>query len=66
MRKTVTRITDGARLPSYIFFRKIHPLGRRGHVMTTWMTDWTSDRTSVLLYTIIGMLFVLSTIYLPA
>jgi hypothetical protein len=27
---------------------------------------WTSDRTSVLLYTIIGMLFVLSTIYLPA
>jgi hypothetical protein len=34
--------------------------------MTTWMTDWTSDRTSVLLYTIIGMLFVLSTIYLPA
>jgi hypothetical protein len=33
----------------------------RGHVMT-----WTSDRTGVLLYTIIGMLFVLSTIYLPA
>lgn len=27
---------------------------------------WTSDRTSVLLYTIIGMLFVLSTIYVPA
>ena len=27
---------------------------------------WTSDRTSVLLYTIIGMLFVLLTIYLPA
>jgi hypothetical protein len=34
--------------------------------MTTLMTDWTSDRTGVLLYTIIGMLFVLSTIYLPA
>jgi hypothetical protein len=66
MRKTVTRITDGARLPSYIHPRKIHPLGRRGHVMTTLMTDWTSDRTGVLLYTIIGMLFVLSTIYLPA
>jgi hypothetical protein len=27
---------------------------------------WTSDRTGVLLYTIIGTLFVLSTIYLPA
>jgi len=27
---------------------------------------WTSDRTGVLLYTIISMLFVLSTIYLPA
>ena len=27
---------------------------------------WTSDRTGVLLYTIIGMLFVLSTIDLPA
>jgi len=61
MRKTVTRITDGARMPSYIPFWKIHPLGRRGHVMT-----WTSDRTGVLLYTVIGMLFVLSTIYLPA
>jgi hypothetical protein len=61
MRKTVTRITDGARLPSYIPSWKIQLLGRRGHVMT-----WTSDRTSVLLYTIIGMLFVLSTIYLPA
>jgi hypothetical protein len=61
MRKTVTRITDGARMPSYIPFWKIHPLGRRAHVMT-----WTSDRTGVLLYTVIGMLFVLSTIYLPA
>ena len=27
---------------------------------------WTSDRTGVLLYTIIGMLIVLSLIYLPA
>ena len=27
---------------------------------------WTSDRTGVLLYTIIGMLIVLSSIYLPA
>src|SRR5215470_6391203 len=61
MRKTVTRITDGARMPSYIPLWKKHPLGRRGHVMT-----WTSDRTGVLLYTVIGMLFVLSTIYLPA
>ena len=32
-----------------------------GYVMT-----WTSDRTGVLLYTIIGMLFVLSSVYLPA
>jgi hypothetical protein len=61
MRKTVTRITDGGRLPSYTPPRKIHLLGRRVHAMT-----WTSDRTGVLLYTIIGMLFVLSTIYLPA
>jgi len=61
MRKNVTRITDDARLPSYIRQWKIHPLGRRGYVMA-----WTSDRTGVLLYTIIGMLFVLSTIYLPA
>src|ERR1700757_4707792 len=30
MRKTVTRITDGARLPSYIPPRKIHLLGKRG------------------------------------
>ena len=28
--------------------------------------SWTSDRTGVLLYTIIGMLFVLSSIYLLA
>ena len=27
---------------------------------------WTSDRTGVLLYTIIGMLIVLSSIYVPA
>ena len=27
---------------------------------------WTSDRTGVLLYTIIGTLIVLSSIYLPA
>ena len=27
---------------------------------------WTSDRTGVLLYTIIGMLIVLSSIYFPA
>ena len=27
---------------------------------------WTSDRTGVLLYTIIGTLVVLSSIYLPA
>jgi hypothetical protein len=27
---------------------------------------WTSDRTGVLLYTLIGMLIVLSSIYVPA
>jgi hypothetical protein len=61
MRKNVTRITDDARVPSYTPPRKIRSLGRRGYVMT-----WTSDRTGVLLYTIIGTLFVLSSIYLPA
>jgi hypothetical protein len=27
---------------------------------------WTSDRTSVVLYTVLGMLVVLSSIYIPA
>jgi hypothetical protein len=37
-------------------------LGRRGeHVMT-----WTSDRAGVVLYTVLGMLIVLSSIYIPA
>jgi hypothetical protein len=36
-------------------------LGRRGYVMT-----WTSDRAGVVLYTVLGMLIVLSSIYIPA
>jgi hypothetical protein len=31
------------------------------HVMT-----WTSDRAGVVLYTVLGMLIVLSSIYIPA
>ena len=58
MRKSVTRITDGAALPLYSCARQMED---EGYVMT-----WTSDRTGVLLYTIIGMLIVLSSIYLPA
>src|SRR4029077_9388188 len=36
-------------------------VGRRGTVMT-----WTSDRAGVVLYTVLGMLIVLSSIYIPA
>ena len=61
MRKNVTGITDGAPPPPYIPWARYTRLERRGYAMT-----WTSDRTGVLLYTIIGMLFVLSSIYLPA
>jgi hypothetical protein len=58
MRKSVTRITDGTALPLYLLPQRCWE--DEGYVMT-----WTSDRTGVLLYTIIGMLFVLSSIYLP-
>ena len=60
MRKSVTRITDGAALPLYCLAPDRY-WKDEGYVMT-----WTSDRTGVLLYTIIGTLFVLSSIYLPA
>jgi hypothetical protein len=59
MRKSVIRITDGARLPLY-------PYGPDNSIGGRYVMTWTSDRTGVLLYTIIGMLFVLSSIYLPA
>ena len=58
MRKSVIRVTDGAALPPYSWARLMED---EGYVMT-----WTSDRTGVVLYTIIGMLIVLSSIYLPA
>ena len=33
----------------------------------TWTSmTWTSDRTSILLYTMLGALLVLSSIYVPA
>jgi hypothetical protein len=54
----VTLITDGRGAGLYIG----DMLGRRGeHVMT-----WTSDRAGVVLYTVLGMIIVLSSIYIPA
>jgi hypothetical protein len=61
MRKKVTQITEDAALPRYIPDRQMHSLGRGGYVMT-----WTSDSTGVLLYTILGTLLMLSSIYVPA
>jgi hypothetical protein len=46
---------------SYIPYFEINLRGRREHVMT-----WASDRTGMLLYTMLGMLVVLSSVYLPA
>lgn len=60
MRKSVIRITDAAALTLYSCAPD-RCWEDEGYVMT-----WTSDRTGVLLYTIIGMLFVLSSIYVPA
>jgi hypothetical protein len=60
MRKKVTQITEDAALPRYIPDRQMHSLGR-GYVMT-----WTSNSTGVLLYTILGTLLMLSSIYVPA
>jgi hypothetical protein len=54
----VTLITDGRGAGLYIG----DMLGRTGeHVMT-----WTSDRAGVVLYTVLGMIIVLSSIYIPA
>jgi hypothetical protein len=54
----VTLITDERGAGLYI----CDTLGRRGeHVMT-----WTSDRAGVVLYTVLGMIIVLSSIYIPA
>jgi hypothetical protein len=54
-RKCVTQITDGHGAASYIGDTKTHTLEEGEHVMT-----WTSDRAGV------GMLIVLSSIYIPA
>jgi hypothetical protein len=59
-RKYVTQITDGRGAASYIG-DKTHTLEEGEHVMT-----WTSDRAGVVLYTVLGMLIVLSSIYIPA
>ena len=58
MRKKVTQITEDAALPRYIPDRQMYSLGR-GYVMT-------SNSTCVLLYTILGTLLMLSSIYVPA
>jgi hypothetical protein len=57
-RKYVTQITDGRSAASYIDDNR-HT--RWEHVMT-----WTSDRAGVAFYTVLGMLIVLSSIYIPA
>jgi hypothetical protein len=57
-RKYVTQITDGRSAASYIDDNR-HT--RWEHVMT-----WTSDRAGVVFYTVLGMLIVLSSIYIPA
>ena len=60
-RKCVTQITDGRGAASYIGDNRTHTLEEGEHVMT-----WTSDRAGVVLYTVLGMLIVLSSIYIPA
>jgi hypothetical protein len=60
-RKCVTQITDGRGAASYISDNRTHTLEEGEHVMT-----WTSDRAGVVLYTVLGMLIVLSSIYIPA
>jgi hypothetical protein len=62
MRKKVMAITEDAPLRQYIPYGQIRSLARRGYVMTTW----TSDRSGILLYTMLGALLMLSSIYVPA
>jgi hypothetical protein len=59
--QSVTQITYGAAFSSYVPDHEMYPFGRRRDAMT-----WTSDRTGVLLYAILGTLFVMSWIYIPA
>jgi hypothetical protein len=62
MRKKVTAITEDAAPRQYIPYGRIQSLGRRGYVMMTW----TSDRTGIMLYTMLGAFLMLSSIYVPA
>src|SRR5262249_45678758 len=58
--KNVMQITYDGALSSYVPDNEMHAFGRR-EAMT-----WSSDRTGVLLYTILGTLLVMSWIYVPA
>jgi hypothetical protein len=55
------QITYDAALSSYVPDNEMHSFGRRREAMT-----WSSDRTGVLLYAILGTLLVMSWIYVPA
>ena len=57
----MTQITDRRGAASYIDDNRTHTLEEGEHVMA-----WTSDRAGVVLYTVLGMLTVLSSIYIPA
>jgi hypothetical protein len=57
-RKYVTQVTYGFGAASYISDNR---RTRWEHVMT-----WTSDRTGFVFYTVLAMLIVLSSIYIPA
>ena len=57
----MTQITDGRGAASYTCDNRTHTLEEGEHLMT-----WTSDRAGVVLYTVLGMLIVLSSIYIPA
>jgi hypothetical protein len=59
--KKVIQITYDAALSSYVPDHEMHSFGRRRAAMT-----WSSDRTGVLLYAILGTLLVMSWIYVPA
>jgi hypothetical protein len=57
----VTQITDHAALPHIFLIPRYNRLEEGGYVMT-----WTSDSTGILFYTVLGMLLMLSSIYVPA
>jgi len=59
--QNVMQITYDAALSPYVPRNEMHSFGRRREAMT-----WSSDRTGVLLYAILGTLLVMSWIYVPA